>query len=365
MILFMLNVKNSLRDFLRPFASNFLVSTGIAKGTEDEFSLVCSGASEHLAYLQSRFFSNDTVTVKRIGRRPIYMLQNMLTDFAPSLGAVILNRRLATEIRGPEDLIMPLWVDTRIDLAEEADYAKSKSVKADLRTIRKNELEWTISKSCSDLHIFYERFYIPTINASHGRAALLADRAERLKLFEAGKMELLQVKRGGKVIAAVTIDYRQKVPVLRDSGVLDGSSELKKFGVITALNLFSMDYLASKGYQSTGLGLSRSFLDDGVLAFKRKFRPIVRPTFDQCLLLRTGVLNPAIRTILSSSACFTWQSHELHRTYFLDAAANESSAGNSNSGSDWRFGVTGESTFDISGETIRLQTGPNNLAQVS
>ena len=361
----MINVKNSLRNFLRPFASKFVVSEGIAKGTEEEASLFWSGPSEHLAYLQGRFFSPGTIMVDHIGRRPIYKLRNMLAGSESSLGAIVLNRRMATEIGGPEDVILPLWIDTRVDLGSERNYAKSKSLAADLRSIRRNELEWNISKSRRDLDTFYERFYLPTIKASHGRAALLADKAERLKLFDAAALDLLQVKRRDEVIAAVTIDYRQNEPVLRDSGVLNGSFELKKCGVITALNLFSMDYLTSKGYKSVGLGLSRSFLDDGVLTFKRKFRPVVRPGFDQCLLVKTGILNRVTRTILRSSDCFTWQGHELHRTYFRDTMSEARGAGGSRNCSDWNFGVEKESILDISGDRIRLRTGPQNLSQVS
>jgi hypothetical protein len=354
------DMSNHLRELLRPFVTKFIVAKGPAKGTESTVSLFWSGTAEHLAYFQTRVFSDGNAAIRRIGRRPISMLRNMLAKSDPSLGAVVLNRRLADRISRPEDLVIPLWVDCRVDLDEERKYAESKSLRVDLRNIRKNELVWRISSAQKDLDYFYEQIYLPTITASHGRAALLANRVERLKLFERGEMELLLVERDSKVIAGVTIDYRQQEPVLRDSGVLGGSLELKKTGAIAALNLFSMDHLASRGYRAVGFGMSRSFLDDGVLTFKRKFRPIIRPGSEQCLLVRTGRLNSATRTILRSSSCITWQGPELHRTYFRDAASQSSSPIDRKSRSDWHFGIENESIIDISGETMRTAARQEN-----
>jgi hypothetical protein len=349
------DVISNLRGLLYPFATKFYIAKGAARGTESTISLLWSGSAEEFAYFRTRIFSDKDVPIRRIGRRPISMLRNMLAKSDPSLGAVVLNRHVADKISRPEDLIIPLWVDCRVDLLEERDFAKSKSLSVDLRNIRKNELVWRISKARKDLEYFYEHFYLPTVKASHGRAALLANRDERLQLLKTGEMDLLLVERDNEVIAGVTIDYRQQEPVLRDSGVLDGSHELKKTGAIAALYLFSMDYLASRGHQGVGFGMSRSFLDDGVLTFKRKFRPTIRSGSEQCVLVRTGNLNNTTRTILRSSPCITWQGRELHRTYFRDAASQSCGPNDRKSRSDWQFGIGNESIIDISGETMRIK----------
>ena len=123
-------------------------------------------------------------------------------------------------------------------------------------------------------------------------------------------MKLLQVMRDNQFLAGVAIDFNGDDPTLRDSGVLNGSSEIKKTGAISASYLFAMNYLASKGYSSVSFGLSRSFLDDGVLNYKRKFRPIIT----------TG---------------------------------NQPGRQDRNNRAGWLFGINAESVVDVSGDALR------------
>ena len=169
-------------------------------------------------------------------------------------------------------------------------------------------------------------------------------------------MKLLQVMRDDQFIAGVTIIFQRNVPELKDSGVLNGSSELKKAGAISATYLFAMDYLASKGYPNVSFGPSRSFLDDGVLNYKRKFRPVITTGSDDGVLMRIRSLDEPTRSMLRDSPCLTWQDRKLHRTYFRDSSQNHSEQQHRKNRGDWRFGIDAESVFDVSGDTLRPLT---------
>ena len=165
-------------------------------------------------------------------------------------------------------------------------------------------------------------------------------------------MKLLQVMRDNQFLAGVAIDFDGDDPTLRDSGVLNGSSEIKKTGAISASYLFAMDYLASKGYSSVSFGLSRSFLDDGVLNYKRKFRPIITTGTDDGILMRIRNLDEPTRSMLRTSPCLTWQDRILHRTYFRDPAENQPGRQNRNNRGGWLFGIDAESVVDVSGDVL-------------
>ena len=345
-------MSDKVRGIFRLIAADFVVLSGIENGGDTPLTFLWSGSEKHLTYFQKRIFGLNAVTLKRIGRRPITMLNSLLSKFDCSFGATILQRDVVPVFERPGDFSLPLWVDCDVDLSAERTYAKSESMRGDLRKIRNNQLTWKVSGKRDDFEFFFEKIYLPTVTSSHGRAALLASQHKRLQQIESGTMELIQVMRDDQFIAGVTIDYRDDVPGLRDSGVLDGSPDIKKLAAITATYLFAMDYLASKGYSKVGFGRSRSFLDDGVLNFKRKFRPVIIGGSDDSLLLRIRHLDDSTRSMLCSSPCVSWQSGKLHRTYFRDESHEHPGQRERQNRGGWRFGLDAESVFDVSGESI-------------
>jgi len=280
------------------------------------------------------------------------MLDRLLSKYDCSFATVVLRESLAGILVRESDFCLPLWIDCEISLCGERLYAKSVSMRDELRKIRKYELTWQLADTIDALEFFYERAYLPTVSSSHGSAVLPASTSKRLQLCQSGELELINVLRDGRFIAGITIDYREKTPTLRDIGVLDGAAEIKKLGAITAANVFAMDYLAEKGFRKVRFGLSRSFLDDGVLNYKRKFTPVVSSGSRDCVLLRINRLDAATRSMLRASACVSWQRGRLHRTYFRDTSDRSGEQPRPHR-SEWQFGIDLESVFDVSGSRIR------------
>ena len=270
-----------------------------------------------------------------------------------SFCVLAVEQQFVSLVRRPGDILLPLWVSCDVPLNNEREYAKSASIRNDLRYIRNNRFTWKLSDKQEEFDFFFENIYVPTITSSHGRSALIASYENRLRKFQSGTMKLLQVMRDNQFLAGVAIDFNGDDPTLRDSGVLNGSSEIKKTGAISASYLFAMDYLASKGYSSVSFGLSRSFLDDGVLNYKRKFRPIITTGTDDGILMRIRNLDEPTRSMLRTSPCLTWQDRILHRTYFRDPPGNQPGRQNRNNRGGWLFGIDAESVVDVSGDALR------------
>ena len=166
-------MSNKVRGVIRLIAAEFVVLTGIENGSKAPVSFLWSGSEKHLAYFQNRIFGSNAVTTNRIGRRPMTMLNGLLSKFDCSFGATILQRDVVPLFKRPGDFSLPLWVNCDVELSAERTYAKSESMRGDLRKIRNNQLTWTVSNKSDDFEYFFEKIYLPTVISSHGRAALL------------------------------------------------------------------------------------------------------------------------------------------------------------------------------------------------
>jgi len=354
-------IVDEIRENLRLLAANFVVASGVERTSNKAVSCLWSGPQKQYAYFQERIFGSNPVSLRHAGRRPLHMLDHLLSKHDCSFATVVLRQPLARIVARDSDFCLPLWIDCEIALSSERLYAKSVSMRDELRKIRKYELTWQLAETTDALEFFYERAYLPTVSSSHGSAVLPASKSKRLKLRESGELELINVLRDGRFIAGITIDYRDETPTLRDIGVLDGAAEIKRLGAITAANVFAMDYLAKKGHGKVRFGLSRSFLDDGVLNYKRKFTPVVRSGSRDCVLLRIRRLEAGTRSMLRASACVSWQHGRLHRTYFRDLSDNSGEQSRRHR-SEWQFGIDPEAVFDVSGPNIRRMSQGEHLA---
>lgn len=346
-------MSGNVRGVLRLIAADFVVATGLENGSKSTVTVLWSGPEKQLAYFQRRIFGSNTVTLHRVGRRPMVMLDSLLSKLNCSFSVIISRRGFVSVIERPGDICLPLWVDCTIDLNENNFFAKSESVRRALLKIRKNRLTWRVSIDRDDFEFFFENIYRPTLISSHGSAALPASQHKRLQQIDSGTLELIQILRDDQCVAGVTIDYRGHIPTLRDNGVLGGSPEFKKLDAVAATYLFGIEYLASRGCSKVGVGLSRSFLDDGVLNYKRKFRPVVSSGSTDCALIRIHQLDNATRSMLCSSPCVSWQGSELRRTYFRDMSRERPRQHEREKQNDWWFGLDAESVFDVSGESIQ------------
>jgi hypothetical protein len=147
--------------------------------------------------------------------------------------------------------------------------AKNKSVESDIRRIRNNKLLFEITQNPSQFDNFYYNMYRPYIAASHGSGAIIAEYDYMKKEFKNG--ELLLIKKEDEYIAGGLLVYKKKLWRPAYLGVKDGNPSYVKNGAIAAVFLFWIRVLRQKGQRELDLRLSRPFLKDGVLRYKKKW----------------------------------------------------------------------------------------------
>jgi len=166
---------------------------------------------------------------------------------------------------------IPSWISGEVDIfADISLICKDGSLKSDLRRIRRNKLAFEVSNNLSQFKEFYFDMYLPYITNSHGDRAIVTGYDSMKEKFK--ECDLFLVKNGVEFISGGLIAYDKNKVSLWHAGVRDGARDYINDGAVAALYYFSVLYLKERGYKKLNFGMSRPFLKDGVLQYKRKWK---------------------------------------------------------------------------------------------
>lgn len=165
---------------------------------------------------------------------------------------------------------IPCWVCGEIDISADisALIKKNRSFKSDRNKIQKNKLNFEVTNDPQQFHTFYHEMYVPHVNKAHANRAVITDYDSMKKEFK--NCDLLLINKEKECVAGMLLAYPKNAARFWSLGVKDGNSDYIKDGAIGALIYFSIHYLKGKGYKKVDFGLSRAFLNDGALQFKKK-----------------------------------------------------------------------------------------------
>jgi hypothetical protein len=171
---------------------------------------------------------------------------------------------------------IPGWVNGEADISIDNPSRfkrRNTSLKSDLSKIRRNKLQFEVTKDLSELHNFYYNMYVPYITQAHGTGSKIMSYDYVRREFKKGGLfnDLLLIKKQEECIAGVLLHYKKNKAKLSTLGVKDGNLSYVRDGAIGALFYFSVNYSAEKGFTRIDFGGSRPFLKDGVLRYKRKW----------------------------------------------------------------------------------------------
>lgn len=313
----MTNALRNFLSFLRFLAPRMWYVEGNEIATGDRLGFVWCGPEKQQEYLVKRIFGRGPVTRIHIGRRPIMSLRRIQESFDCTLTILGGPQNVLGWLGQGDGISIPWWIDAELDIEDVLENGgRSKSLREDLRRMRKNALACKIAKTADEWQYFYERIYLPTIMKSHGAAALPSSLENRYAEIEAGRGEIMFITMGDDIVGGLLLDYRREVPALRDIGVIDGKKNILKTGVITAANYLSLLHLREKGFKKVCLGLSRSFLDDGVLVYKQKWKPTLIDASPESFVFRVSRLTSASRSFFRASSFIAKQNGQLQFAFF-------------------------------------------------
>lgn len=274
--------------------------------------LYAGGESERHYFAQLAF--EKAYHEAHVGTIYLWSLRSMLA--ANSLDcsmAVIDGHFLHRRIYGGKgDFFIPLWFEGVVDIPLAAH---NKSTKYDLNKVKRNQLDYVVTDEECEFRRFYDEMYVPYVAARFEDSAVSGIYAigydDIMRMVRRGACELLLVRKGDEFISGVTIVFGDRLPRLWArffgrglprlwaSGIKDGDASYLLQGASVAQDYFSSLYLSDQGYETMHVGLSRAFLGDGVVQYKKKWRMRVVDYIPRGFLVKPLRFSPAVKGFLT------------------------------------------------------------------
>ena len=260
-----------LRNLFHLSRLNVWVMEGKERWTGKPISVTYAGHQINKNYLSHLVFNN---TNKETHSGKIWIwnaLKCLNRDYTDSSMAIIeMHKTPPDYVMGNNEFLVPSWIDGELDLSTVlTQIGKSVTIKKHLRKIRKNGLEYEVSRDRNVFSDFYNYMYLPYITRVYGNCAILHSHEDMMS--KVPHSELLLVKKESNHIAGSVLIYENGGVRIRELGVKDGNPEYVKAGAIAALYWYEILYLKEKGIGKVDLGGSRAWIGDGVLQFKKKW----------------------------------------------------------------------------------------------
>jgi hypothetical protein len=126
-----------------------------------------------------------------------------------------------------------------------------------------------ISRSAEDLDFFYHRMYVPTVHERHQHRAHTTSHQLFEEVLKSGF--LLFISLDGVEIAGCLCDIKYNIFTFYDMGLLNGDESWLKRDVNIALYWHRIQYAFNTGAKAINLGLTKSWVNDGIFQFKSQW----------------------------------------------------------------------------------------------
>ena len=259
------------------FVNHFFLDAYIINGLQGNGKLRLAFISETIpekSLLNRIFPSGCNVEKKKnfLKKR----LSNEVNNFSKVVDMVIVDGRFNYLYRltgSIKDIVfVPQWiVQINSEFKDLSIFARRRNRNAydDIRSVKRYGYDYTFTKERKLLFFFYEHMYFPYMRNRYKEEKVDVPFKLIEKSFKKGG--LLLVKNKEKYLAASVVEITNKKFHPKFSGILNGETGLLKKDVLCALYYFYFLEAQNKGCPIVDLGLSKAFLNDGVLKYKVKW----------------------------------------------------------------------------------------------
>jgi len=218
------------------------------------------------------------------------------------------------------DFVIPRWISAIIDISGASPiFTKNKSIKNDIRRINKNKLIYQLTREDSQFDYFYYNMHKPYINKIHGDRAFICEYNLIKKRFKSNA-DLLLIKKENEFVAGSIFFYKKNQGSISYIGVKDGKLDYVKDGAIQAIFYFASILLKRKGLKNINFGLSRPFLNDSILRYKKKWYPHLafKKWTEKVFLMKIGHKTCGLKNFLINNPFIFIKENKLNAAIFID-----------------------------------------------
>ncbi len=230
-----------------------------------------------------------------------------------------------------ESCFLPFYVHCVIQAADIPDLLRNNSaLKGDVKTTEQAGFTLQVSSDPARYQEFLDAFYRPYMIAAHGSLAVVFDYSflRQADYADHGQWELLQLLQDGEWLAGALVRKGDRTAYLTEVGVSSADTDHVKRGALAALYWLFFLRAQALGYRQVSFMWSPPFLQNGVLLFKKKYRPKLEaaPTSGKGLLLVPMEKNMLSRKILVEQPMIQLEGSQLKATCFVEKAEDMSAA---------------------------------------
>jgi hypothetical protein len=269
-------LENAATRCLTPTAawSAFRIPVAILRGHTRAGPAAIAVAGTHLRidYLSSRFFTSMT-SREPVGMVPVWALPGLLKRLGRSVDMTIarVDRLSARVFFRRNGLVVPESVGSWLAVPRDLDalVRANRSVKEDMRIVRRDRLTSEVSHDQHDWNVFYHTMYVPLMRARHGEHAVIRNAHQLWRAFRRGG--IVWVRRGAERIAGGLFEHRKGVLRWVALGTRGGDVSLMRQGALAALYYFEIKCAHDRGCGGIDFGGTPPILNDGLLVYKKKW----------------------------------------------------------------------------------------------
>ena len=307
-------LKNLYRILLELITPNAWILEGNERSTNKPLKILYIGSKRDKYYMTSTIF-NNTCNEAYLGRKSFLKLCYILHKNKYRCSLIIIEGTFIDRYlyRSIKDFFIPFWVDSITDLP--LTITKS-SAKYDMRKIRKNNLEYIVTSDTEMLHDFYYNMHRAMIRARYQIGAYEETYDDIIEKMEKACWDLLLIKKKNVFLSGVIIERSGRIPKLWKNGIRD--INYWKDGAMAATYVFSSNYLWKKGYKKVSLGLIRSFLNDGLLQYKRKWNITLKVASKRGYILKPLIISDGVKAFFLNNPFIYIEKNKLYGAVFIN-----------------------------------------------
>ncbi len=232
-------------------------------------TIACAGRPERFERLLPRLFP-DSSLVETGRRRPLWRPKR-LAGLTADVLAVELHPWMASRFRRAGWAVVPQYVRWRAPATDAPPARPRRSLRRNLNRVQAlaHEIEVVAQPTAADLREFQVEMVQPLVRRRFG--ALAWEPSQALFRRLARRCELLFVRVGGQRVAGQMILRYRDEALATMLGVRGADPSLLDAGVQAALYAAFFDYARRSGADTVDVGLTSSFLNDGVAFYKRQW----------------------------------------------------------------------------------------------
>lgn len=286
----LLFITNVFFVFNNLWLSVYLIS-GKEKHTKFNISIIFIGNDlTSMSYINSLLFE-DIEFVKKIGKTNVLKLKKInKKSYNADIVFTKIHYFFSRFLQKNNYILIPEWNEMILDITDPMEKILmnfNSSTRLCINNAKKYTYYYEITKDIEKLKMFYYEMYMPYITKRYGSLALYTTFEYMRSLIEIGRLFL--VKKDEKYVFGFLLINVNKCTVMltHEAGI---EEKLEKN--ITTLSIYySMLWAKEKNIEKYHFGYSRSFLNDGVLQYKKKWRPTIKSCRNKIVAYNlTGVL---------------------------------------------------------------------------